>query len=522
VTAGVSVLSLNQVKVPEPEWLPVAERPVVGKDVLELLSSSMYVNPLSIYREYVQNSTDAIDAARTLSILNQDAAGRIDLEIDENRRTIRLRDNGIGLHHQDFVTRLIAFGSSKKRGTRARGFRGVGRLAGLGYCQELVFRSRAKGDDKVTELRWDCRNLKAALKSPDSDKNIEGLIASSVKSRQIGGREYPRRFFEVELHGIVRHRNDMLLNSGAVARYLAQVGPVPFAPDFEFGELIHNKLVPHVPLGEVAIHINQSSLPIYRPHRNVFEVRRGVNDKLRDVEFIEVPGNDGALAAVGWVLHHGYNGALPPSAGVGGLRLRIGNMQVGESNIVEELFPESRFNAWVVSEIHILDTRILPNGRRDHLEQNVHCQNLLDHLSSHANAWSRKCRTSSAQRNWTKQFQQNVNAIEQFAAILRQSATTKSKRIEIKEQIESRFQTLEKIATRSIVDETLRSDFQRRIKILRSKAQQLCKTRNLHRKLLKFKAGKRELATRIFDLIYELNKDSQAAKSLVERILRRI
>ena len=32
----------------------------VGKDVLELLSSSMYVNPLAIFREYVQNATDAM------------------------------------------------------------------------------------------------------------------------------------------------------------------------------------------------------------------------------------------------------------------------------------------------------------------------------------------------------------------------------------------------------------------------------------------------------------------------------
>ena len=33
----------------------------IGKDILELLSSSMYVNPLSIYREYVQNAVDSIE-----------------------------------------------------------------------------------------------------------------------------------------------------------------------------------------------------------------------------------------------------------------------------------------------------------------------------------------------------------------------------------------------------------------------------------------------------------------------------
>ncbi len=36
----------------------------IGKDVLELLSSAMYVDPLTIYREYVQNAADAIDEIR--------------------------------------------------------------------------------------------------------------------------------------------------------------------------------------------------------------------------------------------------------------------------------------------------------------------------------------------------------------------------------------------------------------------------------------------------------------------------
>lgn len=31
---------------------------VVGKDILELVSSAMYVDPLTIYREYIQNAAD--------------------------------------------------------------------------------------------------------------------------------------------------------------------------------------------------------------------------------------------------------------------------------------------------------------------------------------------------------------------------------------------------------------------------------------------------------------------------------
>jgi hypothetical protein len=39
---------------------------VVGKDILELLSSAMYVDPLSIFREYIQNAADSLDEATEL------------------------------------------------------------------------------------------------------------------------------------------------------------------------------------------------------------------------------------------------------------------------------------------------------------------------------------------------------------------------------------------------------------------------------------------------------------------------
>ncbi len=40
-----------------------AKSAIVGKDILELISVSMYVDPLTLYREYIQNATDAIDLA---------------------------------------------------------------------------------------------------------------------------------------------------------------------------------------------------------------------------------------------------------------------------------------------------------------------------------------------------------------------------------------------------------------------------------------------------------------------------
>jgi hypothetical protein len=140
------------------EWIAPRDPIVIGKDVLELLSSSMYVDPMTIYREYVQNAADAIDLGRVED-------GRVDIQIDPNERRIRIRDNGAGVPSEQFASRLINLGASAKRGTSARGFRGVGRLAGLGYCQELPhrvdFRSLVRDLGATLHCRVELRQLSA-------------------------------------------------------------------------------------------------------------------------------------------------------------------------------------------------------------------------------------------------------------------------------------------------------------------------------------------------------------------------
>src|SRR5437763_12969027 len=90
---------------------------VVGKDVLELLSSAMYVDPLCIYREYIQNAADAIDEAQSEGLYSRGATPRIDVSINATERSIKIRDYGIGIPPNAFSRRLTSLGASKKRGS---------------------------------------------------------------------------------------------------------------------------------------------------------------------------------------------------------------------------------------------------------------------------------------------------------------------------------------------------------------------------------------------------------------------
>jgi molecular chaperone HtpG len=493
-----------------------AEDIIVGKDVLELVSSAMYVDPLTVYREYVQNAADSIDDARRTGILKKNEKGRVDISFDAAARCVRIRDNGTGLPGADFPRRLTALGASPKRGGVSRGFRGVGRLAGLGYAQQLVFRSRVAGEKSVSELSWDCRALRAALRDGGRDNGVAELISRLVEARRIAGEGCPERFFEVELKGIVRLRSDKLMSPPAVAEYLSQVAPVPFAPDFPFADEIRGALGVSADLCNLEIRLSGSDEPLYRPHRSGF----ADDDKrirFERCEIVRIPDVDGGVAAVGWLVHHDYDGAVPVATGFKGLRLRSGNVQIGGSALLEELFSEPRFNSWTVGEIHVLDRRIVPNARRDDFEQNAHYSNLLNQLTPLARAVSRLCRTSSKRRQLMRDFDAQRQIVEDRVSILRQGSLRAAGR---KTQLAGAEQALGRMTKLAGADELseARAKLASDVEKLRGRVNAVAKEAD-GSPLSALPPKKRAMYGHLFELIYDCSTNRTAAKALVDRIL---
>jgi molecular chaperone HtpG len=495
---------------------------VIGKDILELLSSAMYIDPLSIFREYVQNAADSIDEAHRTGLLKASEPGRVTIDVNAASRTIKIRDNGFGLPHDEFGLRLTAFGASKKRGKNARGFRGVGRLAGLGYCQELIFRSLEAGAQRVSELKWDCRKLRTLLRDSDFDGNLDKLVHQTVVTRTIDAHGSPAHFFEVELASVVRHRNDQLLNAIAIESYLSEVAPVAFAPEFVFGAEITAALKPLVELGGIEIHVNGAANQVRRPHRDALELGRDTVDRFTELEVLQIPAVDGEVAAVGWILHHGYAGALPASTRIRGLRLRSGNIQIGGDDLLYELFPEPRFNGWAVGEIHVLDRRLVPNGRRDHFEQNVHLLNLLNHLSPAAREISRRCRISSIRRKWVRDFEGYRALARDKAAILRQRSLGRTDRARLVVELEDLLVMMEHIATSGQLDPQTQQGLSLCVRDLRRSVKSVLRNAPTKTVLAHLPAPKRRAYERMLALIYECSPNQSAAKVLVDKILAKL
>lgn len=516
-TAAVSLSKLERPK------SKIADDAIIGKDVLELLTGAMYVDPLSIYREYVQNATDGVDEAVAAGLMER-TSSRIEVWLDDGSRSIRIRDNGIGVSNRLFTRVLTAIGGSHKRGSLCRGFRGVGRLSGLGYCQELVFRSRSKGDAKVMEMTWDGRRLKQILNDGSWDGNLVDAIREITACASVPSDQYPARFFEVELRKVVRCKNDVLLNNEVVTEYISQVCPVPFRSNFKFSRAINNYLAEHGLGDDYNVHLNGSEDRIYRPHGSEIEFKQNVSSPFSGIRFFKFQGISGDLEAVGWVVDHDYVGAIPKGQGIHGIRFRVGNIQVGGAELAaDHVFPEPRFNSWSVGEVHVLGKKITPNGRRDHFEQNVHFENLIGQIAPIGIDIARRCRTLSLQRNKLKAFELMYDSAVQLVKIATHASTPRSVVDKAIGEVEVAIGKLSKIAADKSLGAESCADLQRRVSSLEKKLGDIGGAYQITSDpLRKVPAHQRKVCADIFAWLYEFVPDKATAKKLVDQMSKRI
>lgn len=502
--------------------LILPEELVVGKDVLELVSSAMYVDPLTIYREYIQNAADSIDDARVLGVLKEDDHGRVDIVLNMESRSVRIRDNGLGVPYGDFAKRLTSIGNSHKRGSKARGFRGVGRLAGLGYCQELVFRSRSVGNDAVQELRWDCKTFKNLLSDHLFKGNLYDLIHKVTSLQELDGTDWPPHFFEVELLKPLRIKSDLLLNREAIASYLSQVAPLPFSPEFTFGKEIRERLTEFGDMNEVHVYFDEDETPLYRPYRNQYFFAEGKPDRFTDLEVLTINGDGGNISGLVWFLHHGYQGAIPPSLGIHGLRARKGNIQVGDARIFSEIFPESRFASWTVGEVHVLDEKILPNGRRDDFVYNAPYSNLKHQLTPLGDRIARQCRSRSVERNRLKSFELGAMKVEEQLSVLEQGGLLPDDSQSLTRNIRAELREIKKIADAPTLGEDARGEMVITVQQLSSRLDRAEESDIPAGVLANFQENDKVMIQKMIGLIYECSPNRVVAKGLVDKILARL
>lgn len=379
---------------------------VIGKYTLESLINGLYLSPLDLYREYIQNAVDSFDMALELGLEKKENL-LISIRVDTKCNTILICDNGCGIESSHAVSTLIDIGNSGKQRNLRRGFRGIGRLAGLGYCDKLMFTTSAKGEINKTRVRFDAKRLRELLLINDQSNVSVKDVMKKIITVEIEPEKSNMHYFEVFLENV--NLEGGLTDLEVVTEYLVQHAPLPFSREFKWRNTVEAKVkIAGYTIPSYRILLNGTEL--YKPYRDSFVSDRvkKVNDTIQDIHVRSFFRNK-KLSAVLWYAQASYYGTIN-SGSIKGIRIRQGNILVGNSTTCNMFFKEERFNGWILGELHVIDHDLIANSRRDDFEKNNAYYSLTEDLKEWAHEMSKEIRKISCERSLTKEKKAVIEA----------------------------------------------------------------------------------------------------------------
>ena len=181
------------------------------KQLLHLMIHSLYSHPEIFLRELISNASDAADKLRFEALdhpeyYENDPDLRINVAYDKNARTITVRDNGVGMSHDEVITHIGTIAKSGTReffaalsGDQAKDARLIGQF-GVGFYSSFIVADRVTlitrraGLPASEGVRWESAG--------EGDYTIERI-------------DRPARGTEVTLH--LREEQDELLSHWRLA-----------------------------------------------------------------------------------------------------------------------------------------------------------------------------------------------------------------------------------------------------------------------------------------------------------------
>ena len=481
---------------------------IIGKHILDTISIGMYNYPLMVFREYIQNSADAIDHLRRTSN-SKTSNSKIEITLNGRSRSIKIQDYATGIKAKEALSTLHNIGKSLKKSNSNRGFRGIGRLGGLGYCDELSFVTKAKGESIYSVSKWDCKKLRELISNNNDSLDAMKLVKSiAVLSQHKYTKNKNDHFFSVEMHNVRSSRN-VLLDVPVIKSYLSQVAPVPFKNDFSFTEKIEKELkvkIPNYETYDIFVNGNQ----IFKPYIDVVKVGEKITDKIKDIDFVEF-SNGAGLLTFGWIANLRLFGKVSSTGLVDGMRVRSGNILVGNKDLLCDYFRERRFCNYLVGELHIIDHRLVLNSRRDDFEDSQHKEEFYNHFVKEIGLpFSKKIREASEDRSQTQKQLSNNKLLDTAKGIINYGYIAEKQ----KEEITTKLNNLK--IDKGFGDSS--GNIDNLLSLLNSSVHFL----DREKRSKKISSQKKVMLKSMFNVIYEECVNKEQASKIVDKIIKQI
>lgn len=390
-----------------------AEAYKIGKNILENLTTGMYTDSKFIYREYVQNAADAIDEAIKRGVVNNDEA-KILINIDSKNRNIIIEDNATGICKEEASVLLGNIADSIKDKNVNKGFRGIGRLGGLAYCQKLIFETSAINENIKTIMIWDANNLHKILNDP-LDKSDAATVIDRIVNVNFEKEDTKQHYFKVSLINVKPSNND-LLDKNLITEYLRQVAPVDFNKTiFLLSGKIREEMKNHSQkLDTYNIYINND--PLYKIYQtSLIDTNGSKYDEIGDIEYKEFYNRKNELLAWSWVGISKFDKCIPEKNNPQrGIRLKKANIQLGDSETLNKLHKESRGNGYLVGEVHAIHNDLIPNARRDYFNEHETLLELENLLKEYFNDLYNLYHLANDQKNALKKQNEYLQKKQEF------------------------------------------------------------------------------------------------------------
>jgi len=263
------------------------EKTKIGKDVIESLTLAMYDDPRFVYREYIQNSADQIDIAYEKGLVKSKDDCKIEINIEKRNRSISIIDNATGVPSEKILTVLKSIAQGVKDRTKHKGFRGIGRLGGLAYCDRLIFETSYPGEEVKSKLIWDAKKLKQIINDRTTQEEASEVI-DTITTLENERANKEERYFKVIMENV---SNDILLDKNAIYDYLSMVAPVPYKKGFIFQKHIYEKAREYgYTIDEYNIYLNNNQ--IFKEYTtSIYEGEKHNKkriDEIFDIEFFDI------------------------------------------------------------------------------------------------------------------------------------------------------------------------------------------------------------------------------------------